>query len=126
MTIGERIKELRIERGLLQRELALKIYFSQSQISNWEKGATEPSANALLKLADFFEVTADYLLGREDDFGNITISSGDVTGNGNTINSHNVIGARTSAPLSSSDAELLRKYHAAPDNIKKAIKELLS
>ena len=126
MTIGDKIKDLRIEKGLLQKELALKIYFSQSQISNWEKGATEPSANALIKLADFFEVTTDYLLGREDDFGNVTISSGNVSGNGNTVNSHNTINARTSPPLSTSDAELLRKYHSAPEKIQKAIKELLS
>ncbi len=66
------------------------------------------------------------MLGREDDFGNVVISSGNVSGNGNTINSHNTIHARTVAQLSESDSELLRKYHSAPDKIQKAIKELLS
>ncbi len=125
MTIGNKIRELRTEKGLLQKELALKVDFAQSQISNWEKGTTEPSANALIKLADFFDVTTDFLLGREDDFGNVTISSGNVSGNNNTVNSHNVIGSR-SATLSPADSELLRKYHAAPAELRKAVDKLLS
>ena len=125
MTIGNKIRELRTEKGLLQKELALKVDFAQSQISNWEKGTTEPSANALIKLADFFDVTTDFLLGREDDFGNVTISSGNVSGNTNTVNSHNVIGP-LSAPLSPPDPELPRKYHAAPAELRKAVDKLLS
>ena len=38
-----------------------------------EIGKNEPTANTLLKYADFFQCSTDYLLGREDDFGNITI-----------------------------------------------------
>lgn len=121
-----KLKELREEKGLQQKELANLLNVSKSTISGWEVGRNEPKQDMLIKIAIFFDVTIDYLLGREDDFGNITLTSGDVTGNGNTINSHNMIGTRSSAPLSDSDAELLRKYHAAPDKIKKAIKELLS
>lgn len=121
-----KLKELREERGLQQKELAEFLNVSKSTISGWEVGRNEPKQEILIKIASFFEVTTDYLLGREDDFGNVTISSGNISGNGNTVNSHNTINARTSPPLSTSDAELLRKYHSAPEKIQKAIKELLS
>lgn len=121
-----KLKELREEKGLQQKELAELLNVSKSTISGWEVGRNEPQQEILIKIANVFEVTTDYLLGREDDFGNVTITSGNVSGNGNTINSNNTIHARTVAQLSESDAELLKKYHAAPDKIKKAIKELLS
>ncbi|WP_251616349.1 helix-turn-helix domain-containing protein [Pumilibacter muris] len=119
------IKELRETQELSQKELALRLKKTQSTISDWEKRRSEPSLQDIEDIANFFDVTTDFLLGREDDFGNVTISSGNVSGNGNTVNSHNVIGSRTAA-LSPSDSELLRKYHSAPANIQKAIKELLS
>lgn len=122
----ERLKELRIEKGLSQNKLAPQIGFQQATICDWESGKKEPTTAALIACALFFDVTTDYLLGREDDFGNVTLTSGDITGNNNTVNSHNTIHARTVAKLSDSDAELLRKYHAAPAKIQKAIKELLS
>lgn len=124
--VHAKLKELRAEKGLTQAALAQKLECSQSMIVRWERGECEPTANAIIKIATFFDVTTDYLLGREDDFGSVTISSGNVSGNNNTVNSHNTIHARTVAQLSESDAELLHKYHAAPDKIKKAIKELLS
>lgn len=121
-----KLKELREERGMQQKELADLLNVSKSTISGWEVGRNEPQQEMLIKIANYFSVTTDYLLGREDDFGNVTISSGNVSGNGNTVNSHNTIHTRTSTPLSTADAELLRKYHSAPEKIQKAIKELLS
>lgn len=120
------IKELRETQELSQKELALRLKKTQSTISDWEKRRSEPSLQDIEDIANFFDVTTDFLLGREDDFGNVTISSGNVSGNGNTVNSNNTIHTRTSTPLSTADAELLRKYHSAPEKIQKAIKELLS
>ncbi len=125
MIVGDKIKELRKEKGLTQKELAQIIDFSQSRICDWEKGDCEPSAIAIIALANFFEVSADYLLGREDDFGNITMTAGDITGNNNTVNSHNIIGT-PAKPLSPSDTELIKKYHAASPELRKAIDKLLS
>lgn len=70
-----RLKELREERGLTQSDVANAIQTSQSNIARWEKELNEPSASFVIKLADFFEVSTDYLLGRADDFENIAVSA---------------------------------------------------
>ena len=63
---GERLKELRIERGFTQKELAQKIGQSQSAVTYWEKNEQEPVISTLKKLCDLFDVSADYLLGRTE------------------------------------------------------------
>lgn len=68
-----RIKQLRLENDMSQRALAAKIKSSQKAVDLWEKGLTEPKAEIVIALADVFECSADYLLGREDEFGNITV-----------------------------------------------------
>ena len=60
---GERLKELRIERGLGQNALARTLGLSNASISYWETGKQEPTASAIFKLAFFFDVSSDYLLG---------------------------------------------------------------
>lgn len=70
-----RIKALRTEHKLSQNALAKKINSSQKIIDYWEKGDSEPKANFIVALADYFGVSCDYLLGREDDFGNVNINS---------------------------------------------------
>ena len=65
MNIGEVIKELRLERDLSKQKLAEAIGVSQKAIDYWERGVNEPKASYVARLADFFEVTSDYLLGRE-------------------------------------------------------------
>ena len=69
-----RIKELREQKCLSQLDVANGINTSQRNIGRWETGANEPSSSFVLKLADFFDVSTDYLLGREDDFGNVATS----------------------------------------------------
>ena len=71
-TIGNRIKELRKEKNLTQKQLAQSLNIAQSSISEWEKNAYEPTATAIKIIAIFFNVSADYLLGLEDDLGNKT------------------------------------------------------
>ena len=63
-----RLKDLREEKGVLQKELAYAINRTRACISSWEQGKTEPSIDDLLKLADFFEVTVDCLVGRDGYF----------------------------------------------------------
>ena len=62
----ERLKELRIEKQLSQKELAEKISTGQSSISAWERGEREPLAHQLIILAAFFCCSVDYLLGISD------------------------------------------------------------
>ena len=61
-----RLKELRQERGIGQIELAKKLEVSKGIISLWENGLREPNMYSLIKLAKFFDVTIDYLVGLED------------------------------------------------------------
>lgn len=63
---SERLKELRKGLNLTQRELADKIGTNNSSICDWECGRTEPSIDYIVKLCDFFEIDADYLIGRKD------------------------------------------------------------
>ncbi|MCL2484214.1 MAG: helix-turn-helix domain-containing protein [Firmicutes bacterium] len=67
---AEMLMKLRKERGLSQNGLSRSIEIPKTTISNWEIRGSFPSYEAINKLADFFEVSGDYLLGREDEFGN--------------------------------------------------------
>ena len=62
----ERLKELRIEKHLSQIQLAKETGLSSSAISFWEAGERQPSAQAVITLAKYFNVSTDYLLGLED------------------------------------------------------------
>lgn len=64
--IGIRIKELRETKGLSQKELAIELGVKQNTISQYETSIKRPSYEILILLADFFDVSADYLLGREN------------------------------------------------------------
>ena len=66
MNIAERIKELREEAGLNQTQLAAQIGVSRKAVGFWEKGINEPKATYIYRLAVFFDVSADYLLGLEN------------------------------------------------------------
>ena len=59
-----RIRDLREDMGLRQSDLAERTGIDQRTISNYETGKTTPDAYALIKLADFFDVSIDYLVGR--------------------------------------------------------------
>ena len=63
--IGERIRELRQGRSLTQNVLAQRLGVTKSVISGYENSTTYPSFDILLGLADIFNVTTDYLLGKE-------------------------------------------------------------
>lgn len=64
---GERLKALRAEKNIGQNFLAKELGLSNASISYWETGKQEPTAAAVFKLAKFFDVTSDYLLGLKDD-----------------------------------------------------------
>ena len=68
MVLSKRIKELRLEKGLTQTQLAEKAGINQSMIARWERGEREPIASAVVKLADALECTCDYLLVRTNDY----------------------------------------------------------
>lgn len=61
-----RLRELRTEKNLLQKDLAEKLGVDRTTYSKYESGASEPNYETLLKLADIFDVSIDYLLGRDE------------------------------------------------------------
>lgn len=61
---GDMLSELRHDRNLTQAELALEIYVTPGTISNYESNVHYPDVEKLKQLADFFNATTDYLLGR--------------------------------------------------------------
>ena len=122
-TFGEKIKSLRKERGLNLIQVADAIGVNKSAISFWENGINEPKASYIKALANLFDVTTDYLLGLTDDWGNVTLSAGAISGNHNTVNSHNTI--NSTAPTTPDEAELLALWRTAPKEKKNAILQLL-
>lgn len=69
------VRELREERNKTQEELALALNSERYIVSNWEQGRTEPSIGQLIALADYFEVSIDYLTGRANDLGIVEITT---------------------------------------------------
>lgn len=63
---GIRLRELRKQKGLTMKELGKKFTLAESTISGYENGNRKPDLEMIDAFADYFEVTADYLLGRTD------------------------------------------------------------
>ena len=61
-----RLKEIRKARGISQLKLAMDLNTNQNTISRYETGEREPCLNELIKLAEYFNVSLDYLLERTD------------------------------------------------------------
>lgn len=72
--LSKRIHELRLGLGWSQVELAKRLNVSKQTVSNWENDNIQPSVDMLVRMAEAFGVTTDYLLGREE------ISRLDITG----------------------------------------------
>lgn len=66
MQFGERVSELRKDRGLKQKDIANLLNVAVSTVSNYETDSHEPDLENLCKLADLLGVSTDYLLGRTD------------------------------------------------------------
>ncbi|MFS7403630.1 helix-turn-helix domain-containing protein [Carnobacterium maltaromaticum] len=63
MSFGQKLNYLREKQGLTQNELARILFIQQTTVSSYEKDKISPSAETIVKAADYFNVTADYLLG---------------------------------------------------------------
>lgn len=89
-----RLKEVRNEKGLNQKKIAACLNITQQTYSDYETGRTNPDIDTLILISDILETSIDYLLGREDDLGNITIKT------------------EKPAPLPQDEQELLSIYQA--------------
>lgn len=84
MKFQERIVEAIKESGYTQKSIAQILNISEGNISNWKKGINLPSIEILYKLCMILNVSADYLLGLEDDFGNKTYINNSFNNNHNS------------------------------------------
>ena len=64
-TFSVRLRELRVRKNLDKKTLAELCGLSKDMIGQYERGERQPSAKSLMALADYFDVSVDYLLGRE-------------------------------------------------------------
>ena len=67
MTFGDKLQKLRKCKGLSQEQLADKLEVSRQAISKWELGDTMPELNKIVAIANFFDVTTDYLINEKED-----------------------------------------------------------
>ena len=95
-----RIRYLREELNFTQENLANKIGISRQVLSNYENEINQPSPEILIKLADNLQCSIDYLLGREDDFGNISIHT------------------EKPAPLPQDEQTLLNNFRKLPQDLR--------
>ena len=98
VNVMNRIKELRIEKGLTQAELAKELAVGRASVSNYEIELRQLDPAMIGKLCAYFHVTSDYLLG---------------------------MSSQRTAKISDADVALVDAYHAAPDSIRTAIDALL-
>lgn len=66
MNMGEKLKSLRLEKNLTQKQIADRIGLAISAVSSYESGSRYPSYDVLVKLSRIFHVSTDYLLGITD------------------------------------------------------------
>lgn len=72
----QNIKVLRKNNKLTQKDMAGILNITQPSYCDWENGKTRPSIEDLIKLADYFGVSVDYLIGRESEDGRVIIENG--------------------------------------------------
>lgn len=76
INFGDRLKTLRKNSGMTQMQVAEKTGLSQSNINTWERNRSLPLPDGLIALANCFDCSVDYLLGRESEDGAIVTSRG--------------------------------------------------
>ncbi len=66
MNVGSKIRELRIEKGIRQADLAKILNVDKTTVTKWETNCHLPDFEKLVAIADYFDVSTDFLLGRKD------------------------------------------------------------
>lgn len=85
LMLPEMIAELRKDKGLLQKELAQLLGVSIGTVSNYETGVHNPEIETLIKLADYFKVSVDYMLGRIKFRAGLDILNSQIISNGKEL-----------------------------------------
>ena len=111
--IGNKIRYLREERGITQKQLAENISSTNKNIWAYETGYTLPPVDTIIRLSKFFGVSVDYLLGLEDDFG------GKVAGSNSPRST--LSGVPAAPELSNEEKKLIKFYRAIGETARVAI-----
>lgn len=98
----EKLRQLRKEKALSQAEMANILNVHQTAVSQWEQGRTTPDMQTLIKIADYFQVTVDYLLGQK-----------------NGVDDHSY------KALTNIENELIKKYRLLDQHGQKAVNSVL-
>ena len=102
--IGQTIKDLRRTKKLSQTDFAKIVGVSQTTVTAWETGKAEPSSSAITRIADYFDVSTDYLLGRPEKSGNID-ENADYTALEKALDNAKSFDGK---PMSDNDREIVR------------------
>lgn len=105
-TISIRLKELRKEKDVMQKDVANFLDISSSAYGFYEQGKRTPTSDIVVKLAEYFDVSTDYLLGKTDERNIETKKENDVEKGINTIFQKEVV-QLCGEPLSPEDRILL-------------------
>lgn len=120
---GARLKELREEKGVSMIELARAIGVSDAAVCKWENGVAEPKLGYIIRLAEYFDCSIDYMSGNDGEYsgaGPIKIAVvNDKTGK--QIKSGN----RTPAVLTPDETQIIGTYNGLTPDMKKLFKETL-
>ena len=123
-TFAERIKQLRLERGYTHRQLADLLDISESSISMWETGQRSPTKGRMYEVAEFFDVTFDYLTGKSDTRNYSKEQALRLSAYSNFL-THAVNKNRDDGSPLPEDLVVAYAYRKAPKHIQDAIKTLL-
>ncbi len=125
MTTGERIKKIRQEKGLLQRELGEKIGVSQQMIGQWENGKSNPKIETIRKIADALNVPHYELLGFD---GSIRVNQTSQRKKANEETEKLFIKQATGEKITKEESQKVFDYieqiRESYDNLSKSIKNL--
>ena len=110
MDFREILKDLSFEKNMTQGEVAKGCGLTPTCICQLETGARKPTGSTVIALANFFEVSSDYLLGLEDDFGARTTAP--------------TVGAMHSA-YSSEERRIIEQYRSLPKQLQELIRNQL-
>lgn len=111
MRFNKILKELRLEQGLTQIQLAKKSNLAPSCIAMFETEKREPNANSLIALSAALSVSTDYLLGLEDDFGTRTPAPIKIT----SLSSDN---------YSDEERRIIEEYRKLPESSKQLFRRM--
>ena len=112
MTINERLFALLAERRVSQKEFAVSCGLNPRNVSSWQNRGTDPPANAICRIAEYFGVSVEWLLSGEDHPHSSYVNNGSVAGNLGPNTGAVIVRNGGERVLSAECAELVRVYES--------------